>query len=210
MGIGQELLNVPMGDMIRQMAFAIADAQLELDESSVRVAELMSGQYPRRDEEGNLIDAAGEPTDKPVYVDSRVFFGEETVDGKLVPSRISMMELGFTPTFYQFIDTLIEVKIAIKITREIERKKSVQQKEDATTKTSSLEFKRGAMFAKVTNRTSVTTTTVDASYSAKYSYSAEGSSLLRTKLAPVPPPPVLEERIRKLIEDRAANPPSNE
>ena len=43
MSIGQQLLNVPMGDMIRQMAFAIADAQLELDESSIRVAELMSG-----------------------------------------------------------------------------------------------------------------------------------------------------------------------
>ena len=28
-----------------------------------------------------------------------------------------MIELGFTPTFYQFIDTLIEVKIAIKICR---------------------------------------------------------------------------------------------
>ena len=30
-----------------------------------------------------------------------------------------MIELGFTPTFYQFVDTLIEVKIAIKISREI-------------------------------------------------------------------------------------------
>ena len=119
MGIGQQLLNVPMGDMIRQMAFAIADAQMELDESSVRVAELMSGQYPLRDPEGNLVDGEGKPTSKPVYVDSRVFFGEEKdKDGKITPSRASMMELGFTPTFYQFIETLIEVKISIRITRQ--------------------------------------------------------------------------------------------
>jgi len=31
MNLGQELLNVPMGQMIRDMAFAIADAQVELD-----------------------------------------------------------------------------------------------------------------------------------------------------------------------------------
>ncbi len=40
--IGQDLLNVPMGDMISQMALAIADAQLALDESGVRQAELTS------------------------------------------------------------------------------------------------------------------------------------------------------------------------
>ena len=29
---------------------------------------------------------------------------------------------------------------------------------------------------------------------------AEGSSILRTKLVPVPPPPILEERIRELVQ----------
>ncbi len=41
--IGQELLNVPMGDMIRQMAFAIAEGQYQLDENSINVAEMMGG-----------------------------------------------------------------------------------------------------------------------------------------------------------------------
>lgn len=44
------------------------------------------------------------------------------------------------------------------------------------------------------------TTTVDGSYSQKYSYSAEGASLLRTKLVPVPPPAILEERIREVMD----------
>ena len=38
--------------------------------------------------------------------------------------------------------------------------------------------------------------TVTAHYTGKYNYSVEGSSLLRTKLVPVPPPAILEERIR--------------
>ena len=42
--LGQELLNVPMGDMIRSIALAIADAQWALDKSSMVVTELMSGQ----------------------------------------------------------------------------------------------------------------------------------------------------------------------
>ena len=198
MAIGQQLLNVPMGDMIRQMAFAIADAQLELDESSIRVAELMSGQRLLRDPDGNLVDDEGNPTDSPEYVDTRVFFGQEKVEGVDTPQKVSMMELGFTPTFYQFIDTIIEVKIAIRISRETER--SVTNKGE--TKTVQSEFYKrstlqGGQFGA---RSVVTTTPVDASYASKYSYSAEGSSFLRTKLVPVPPPPVLEDRIRRLMD----------
>ncbi|MEZ4430927.1 MAG: hypothetical protein R3F65_00835 [bacterium] len=198
-GIGQQLLNVPMGDMIRQMAFAIADAQMELDESSIRVAELMSGRYPLRDEDGNLVDKDGEPSDDPVYIDSRVYFGEtKDAQDQTVPQQLSMMELGFTPTFYQFVDTLIEVKIAIRMSRESETTKKVGNK---TTESSwrSRSKTRSSSFGVV-----VSTTTVDASYSSKYSYSAEGSSLLRTKLVPVPPPAVLEERIRQLMEQQKA------
>jgi len=115
-----------------------------------------------------------------------------------------MMELGFTPTFYQFVDTLIEVKIAIRIAREIEYTRKVQGKETAVTH----KGRRGALFSSNANgRLAVSTTTVDASYSAKYSYSAEGASLLRTKLVPVPPPPILEERIRRLIDEQSAPTP---
>lgn len=204
-GIGQQLLNVPMGDMIRQMAFAIADAQMELDESSIRVAELMSGRYPRRDEDGNLVNKEGEVSDEPVYIDSRVYFGEtKNAANETVPQQLSMMELGFTPTFYQFVDTLIEVKIAIRMSVDTEIGRKVQTQSKGTEATWRNRGKsRGGSYGVV-----ATATTVDASYSSKYSYSAEGSSLLRTKLVPVPPPAVLEERIRMLLEQQqAANPP---
>jgi hypothetical protein len=235
MSIGQELLNVPMGDMIKQMAFAIAEAQLKLDESSVNSAELMGGLTTIVDDENNV-----------TFDDSRVFFGHEymkpkeallyaamddamtgtksadhdslhalyekilegNTDDELevrVPTRVSMLELGFTPNFYQFVDTIIEVKIAIKITRE--RSYTRTKSNSKTNKNTQKSRKHGGIFGAVFGGKSqrntgsqVSTSQVDATYSSKYSYSAEGASLLRTKLSPVPPPPILEERIRNLME----------
>ena len=232
--IGQELLNVPMGDMIRQMAFAIAEGQYQLDENSINVAEMMGGLTTVYDEEGNVS-----------FDDSRVFFGYEymtvkearafaVVDDALtgtmgddvikldeilnniakdsdgnplsddseirVPTRLSMMELGFTPVFYQFVDTIIEVKIAIKITRTREYTRTRTNKE--TDRTNGYRRKRSFWGTKrsSSSNSNVTTSQVDATYSSKYSYTAEGASLLRTKLSPVPPPAMLEERIRGLMD----------
>ncbi len=172
MSIGRDLLNVPMGDMIRQMAFAIADAQVELDEASVNVAQMMSGQ------EMTVVNEDGTSSRQRTTV---LFGGEDA----------SMIELGFSPTFYQFVDTVIEVKIAIKITRTYTSERKVKGNQTR------FSYNRNRGF-------SISTTPVDATYSSKYTYSAEGSSLLRTKLVPVPAPSILEERIRALIgEDEA-------
>ncbi|MDJ0840340.1 MAG: hypothetical protein QNK37_27770 [Acidobacteriota bacterium] len=201
MAIGQDLLNVPMGDMIRQMAFAIADAQMELDESSVEMAELMSGERTLTDEDGNLADKDGNligKGDDPVVEDTRVHFGGE---------KVSLLELGFTPNFYQFIDTIIEVKIAIKITTS-----RTESGKRIRTTSRTRKHRRGFLFFKRKKTVTVVSSSVDGTYSSTYSYSAEGSSLLRTKLVPIPPPSVLESRIRDLIEKKQddkekANPP---
>jgi hypothetical protein len=232
--------------MIRQMAFAIAEAQYKLDENAINVAEMMGGLQTVYNEKGEV-----------TFDDSRVFFGYEymtlaeavayaTIDdaftgalnegeslklleivkkvakelhgitdvGALsdtqkqlevrVPTRVSMLELGFTPTFYQFVDTIIEVKIAIKITREFESTRTRKDTErDAAYKTARKRSFWGTSRSG-SSSSSVSTSQVDASYSAKYSYSAEGASLLRTKLSPVPPPPVLEDRIRSLMDSEEA------
>jgi len=195
MSIGRDLLNVPMGEMIQQMAFAIADSQLALDESGVQQAELMGGKRVLRDDLGKLIDETGNPSAVPVMVDSRVYFGYRKDNTNYVPELVSMMELGFTPTFYQFIDTVIEVKIAVSITRSSEYEKKMQGTERR------FSYRRSGRYSSY----QVTTTPVDAKYTSKFSYSAEGSSLLRTKLVPVPPPAVLEERARMLLEQNEAD-----
>lgn len=173
--LGRDLLNVPMGDMISQMAASIAQAQFDLDTSSIRVAQMMSGTIQNVAEDGKLLDS----------IDSRVYFGKDK-DGN--PNKVSMVELGFTPNFYQFIDTLLEVKVSIKITSE------------SASEEKSKGFK--GTFFKTGNNFRITITPVDATYSNKYSYSAEGSSVLRTKMAPVPPPAILEERIREMMGEK--------
>ena len=232
--IGQELLDVPMGEMIRDMAFSIAEAQLRLDENSIEVAEMMGGLKAVTDDEGVV-----------TFQDSRVFFGKEKmtlssaidayntasdvgykqdikdkidVDASIVTDddgnelmeaksgankdkffyisqRLSMMELGFAPTFYQFVDTIIECKIAIKYTQEGSISGSSSMTSTSKSGGISFGFRRG-----ISASGNTTTTQVNASYSQKYSYSAEGSSLLRTKLVPIPPPPIMEERIRLQME----------
>ncbi|CAA0257190.1 conserved hypothetical protein [Tenacibaculum maritimum] len=247
--IGQELLDVPMGDMIKEMAFAIAEAQMRLDENSMEVAEMMGG-----------LKTVTRPITKPdgtteevvTFEDSRVFFGQEkisvsdavtvynttkdealkeqiykentansggTSNGKnenifesdgvdkikekgsntikeiITPLRLSMLELGFTPTFYQFVDTVIQCAITIKFTREGSSSVSVSNKNERKSGGVSFGFRRGLRSSR-----NVSTSQVNANYSQKYSYSAEGSSLLRTKLVPIPPPAILEERIQQQME----------
>jgi hypothetical protein len=264
MSIGQDLLNVPMGDMIRDMAFAIADSQFQLDQSGMRTAEMMGGLQSIFDDEGNQ-----------TFDDSRIFFGyeymsvraalayaifDDSLTGALdddsiklkevvldlvaelgnlnaterealsdpeseregfevegrplldeiirVPTRLSMMELGFTPTFYQFVDTIIEVKIAIKMTRSFEHSRTRTDASRDRSSASNRSRRGGGIFGlfggrrsgSYAGKSSVQTTQVDATYSSKYSYTAEGASLLRTKLVPVPPPAILEERIRGFVE----------
>lgn len=215
--VGQELLNVPMGDMIRSMALAIAEGQWELDKTSMVVTELMSGRRLIRDfDTGEMVDEDGEPTGKPRVMDSRVFFGYdyEWLDPadpnegyRRTPVKVSMMELGFTPTFYQFVDTLIEVKISITITgtTETTRAASVSQRSSSSASRHNNNrhwWRYGSSAGASSHRAQASQ--VNARYSNRFSYSVEGSSLLRTKLVPVPPPAILEERIRELMAIEAA------
>lgn len=234
--IGRDLLDVPMGEMIKDMAFAIAEAQLQLDRNSMEIAEMMGGLHSVEDAN----------TGKTTFEDSRVFFGEQvmtadqavvlynsTTDEYLkkelkdnsnvivnsniatlastasgtekvrIRQRLSLMELGFTPTFYQFVDTIIEVKINIRYTAEQSSSVSSsfeQKRKDKTKNKTGWFWKRNKRKTKT-----VTTTQVNASFSQKFSYSAEGSSLLRTKLVPIPPPAILEERIQQQMEIARSN-----
>ena len=135
--IGHELLNVPFGDMVMQLANAIAEGQFKMDMTSCKIAKMMGD-----------VDTCG--IEIPNFGDS--------LDGK---ETVSLIGAGFMPTFYQFTDTIIEVKISISMCTSIEASAS-------------------AGF-------SCSCASVSASFSAKYSYSAEGSSLIRTKITPVPP-----------------------
>lgn len=140
--IGQELLNVPFAEMVVQLAAAIAEGQYKMDMVSCQIAKIMG-------------DAKKSPIELPDVTNNN-----ETITTSLIGA-------GFQPTFYQFTDTIIEVKIAITITKST----------DSTISTTAASKSPFGCFS----------ASVNASYTSKYSYSAEGSSLLRTKITPVPP-----------------------
>lgn len=155
--VGQDLLNVPFGDMVLQLASAIAEGQHKLDLVSIEIAKIM-GDSEKAYVELPKLTAVGDD-----------FEGTE---------KLSLIGAGFFPTFYQFVDSIIEVKMAISMTRTTKAQVSVKAK---------------AKFL-------CFSASVNASYSSKYSYSVEGSSLIRTKIVPVPVPAVLEERLKAIVE----------
>jgi hypothetical protein len=173
--VGQDLLDVPFPEMIEKMGLSIAQAQFSLDRVSIQLAQVMSGtdtEVPDPDNPGQMMTIPA----------TRVRFNGQ---------NLSMLELGFTPTFYQFVDTIIEVKVSISMSREeVERESSGSVSAGASL--------RGIPFLGGGAR--MNASSVSASYASKYQYTAEGASLLRTKLVTVPPPRVLEERIRAAME----------
>jgi len=106
-------------------------------------------------------------------VDTKVEMGGE---------EYSLLALGFAPTFYQYVDTFFECKMSISM---------MESKEIGGSLSASGGFNVGfAAFS----------ATVSASFSQKYQYSSEASSMIRTKLVTVPNPPVFEQRLQSMIE----------
>lgn len=166
MNVGQQLLNVPFPQMVYELASSVARAQMELDRETVEILKEMG-------------DKSIMSVELPfVYYDKN----NKIVQDKTVTSMIGA---GFQPTFYQFAETIIEVKMAITATS--------QETSEGKKTESFVNFNR-------MRRTFITATPVDASYSNKYNYSQEGSSFIRTRLVPVPPNTIIQRRVEMCSE----------
>ncbi len=198
------MTSMRIDELIANLAKGIAAGQLELDKVCMEIAVFMG--------------------------DAQIEFGKKP--GTDEPDLLSLIELGFTPNFYQFVDTILEVRVAISSTYEETREydysttqiqnNELKKQNDYANKrnqsTSGLGFIWGG-FGLGLGRTRATSSsetsgsssykstnlyvrTVDAAYSSTYNYSVEGSSLIKTKILPVPPPTVLEEIIRAKLAQR--------
>ena len=201
----EDLNGAPLSDMIHAVAVAIADGQFQLDRAALRAAEFMSGQALLRDPDaGQLLTRDGHVTRVPEIVDTRVYFGYSyDENGKRQANQLSMIELGFVPTFYQFVDTVIDIKLTMRV-----RKQSfdVKTSHEVWDTTSIAGEQTAGRARKLKQKTVLIATPVDALYASSYNFSAEMASKVSTKLVPVPPPPILGERIRILMEqERMAN-----
>ena len=199
MSIGQELLNVPFPDMIYKMANAIAQGQRRLDKSSLDTARALAKarvsvipDIYEIVEKKKLSDTLDAGVDLPGATTGDVeTIAVRTESAKAV--SMTLMQAGLMPTFYQFTESLIEVKISIS-----HRSSSSREFEVGAELEVSTEAEAHASLFGFGGSGSVSTTFashVNYKTASTYDYSAEGSSLLRTTLKPVPPPARIMPRI---------------
>lgn len=163
-GVAKDLLNTPFPEIIRTLGVGIAEAQYALDQVSIKIAQLMAGF--KLNEQGQL-----------VRDETSLIILKEGQAG------VSLLSLGFTPTFYQFVETHIELKMAVSFKSEVDIDVS-----------SSVKGAAWSPFGMVA-------ASVNASYSQKFQYEASGSSEVRTKLVTVPVPAMFEQRLRAMMNE---------
>jgi hypothetical protein len=96
--VGQELLDVPLPEMVLKLALGIAEAQRALDENSIETAKALATE---------TIEVIPQITE--------VIAANGTVSFTPAPAvEMSLMQVGLFPTFYQFAEATIEVTMDIK------------------------------------------------------------------------------------------------
>lgn len=79
------ITGMGIDQLISNLAIGIAQGQMNLDMECMKIASFMST--------------------------AQVEFGKRA--GSEKPDLISLIELGFTPNFYQFVDTILEIRVAV-------------------------------------------------------------------------------------------------
>ncbi len=102
--VGQELLDVPLPDMVTKLALGVAEAQRALDENSVETAQTLAD---------TTIEVVPALT-QTIAADGTVTFTAAD------PVEMSLLQVGLNPTFYQFAEASIEVTMDIKTTTSAE------------------------------------------------------------------------------------------
>jgi hypothetical protein len=102
--VGQELLDVPLPDMVTKLALGIAEAQKALDANSVETAIALS-----------TTNISIVPSITQVIAAN----GDVTYT-QAAPISMSLLQVGLNPTFYQFAEATIEVSMDIKTTTSTE------------------------------------------------------------------------------------------
>jgi hypothetical protein len=98
--VGQELLAVPLPEMVLKLGLGIAEAQRALDQNSVETAKMLA-----------------ETTVPLVMAVTQTIAADGTVSfTNADPVNVSLLQIGLMPTFYQFSEATIEVTMDIKTT----------------------------------------------------------------------------------------------
>jgi hypothetical protein len=98
--VGQELLDVPLPEMVVKLALGIAEAQRALDENSIETA----------------LQLADSEIDVVMGVTQTIAANGDVSFSQAAPITMSLLQVGLNPTFYQFAEATIEVTMDIKTT----------------------------------------------------------------------------------------------
>ena len=155
---GATMASVPLDSMIAMLGVGIAKAQEALDKNAIATA----------------VALTTSTMDVPVLVDPT-----NPSAGTKIQTR-SLLSLGFTPTFYQFTEATLEIRIEMKI----------QMEEASSTKGSlSADLKKGPV---------AVAGTVSADSSRKYGAESSAMTHVKCTMVAVPPPAEFLEFVRKL------------
>jgi len=163
--VGNELQEVPFGEMMRSIAQGIADGQRSLDLAAVQTLIALSNTYvdviPEVSEvitpQQLTVPISGQPAIEVT--------GARVTAVASDPVQISALQAGLLPTFYQFTEVDIALKLSIQL-------RQVTQTESDGTQTLGI----FAFGSHVNFRNQNT-----------YSYSVDASSSVTATLKPVPP-----------------------
>jgi hypothetical protein len=179
MSVGQDLLDVPFPQMVLSLANAIAKGQLALDKTSLNTLSMLARTNFDWIPEVTEVLEPGDvktfsTTDDEGNEHTTAVTGVKASYSAAEPIPLNMLQAGILPTFYQFTESIIEVKMSIS---------SKSETSSELEAGASVSITGGFLFASGTFSSHVNYKTAS-----KYSYSVDGSSLLRTTLKPAPPP----------------------
>ena len=129
-----------------------------------------------------------------VAIQTAVLMAEQRAS--FMGERLSLLEMGFAPTFYQLAETTLEARVAFTITRE------EAQEQSSSSYSADAEARLGLGLRGLTLGASARVSSVDARFAARYGYRAEGAAVLSTRLAPLPPPAELMKLLREIAPER--------
>jgi hypothetical protein len=160
MSVGQELLDVPLPSMVAKLGLGIADAQRALDDNSIQT-----------------LKALNEADDVEVVTAIQRTITDDGITYESFTTKMNPLQLGLMPTFYQFSEATIDVKMDIKTTTQTDTSVKV-----------GAEAKAGWGLYSASIRT-------DVEHNRKFGKEVNGTSHLVTKLVPVPPPERIEPEV---------------
>ena len=164
--VGAELAEVPFGDFIANVAEGIAEGQRALDLTSVQtLIELSKATVELIPEVTEVIT----PERFDVNVSGHApipVTGARVTASASEPVKMSALQAGIVPSFYQFAEATIQLKMSLQI-REVEKEESEGKRS------------RGKhLFSSHVNFRTQNT----------FTYTAEASSSVTAVIRPVPPP----------------------